>query len=68
MKNFGIDFTSEKELKQMAKMADHADKSIRENAIKVMSEAYKYLDEDIWRVIGEVTPKVKGLFEQRFKT
>lgn len=40
-------------------MADKNDKGIRENALKAMGEAYKLLDDEIWRVIGDsVTPKV----------
>jgi hypothetical protein len=45
-------------MKLVAKMADNADKSIRENALKFMGEAYKILDDNIWRAIGDVTPKV----------
>ncbi len=48
-------------------MADNNDKSIRDNALKFIGEIYKIIDDDIWRMIGEVTPKVQGLFEQRFK-
>ncbi len=59
----GIDYCSEKELKLVAKMADNADKSIRENALKFMGEAYKILDDNIWRTLGDVTPKVQGLLE-----
>jgi hypothetical protein len=44
-------------------MADNADKNIRENALKFMGEAFKILQEDIWRSIGDVTPKVTGLLE-----
>jgi hypothetical protein len=55
---FGIDNCSEKELKLVAKMADNNDKNIRENALKFMGEAYKLLDDNIWRAIGDVTPKV----------
>ena len=58
IKSFGIDYTSEKEMKLIAKLADHADKSIRDNALKVLSDVYSLLGDDIWRVIGEVTPKV----------
>ena len=54
-------------MKLVAKMADNGDKSIRENALKFMGEAYKILDDNIWRAIGDVTPKVQGLLEQRFK-
>lgn len=64
---FGIENTSSKELKLVAKMADNNDRSIRENALKFMGEIYKLLDDDIWRSIGDVTPKVQGLLEQRFK-
>jgi hypothetical protein len=39
-------------------MADHSDKNIRENALKFLGEIYKIIDENIWRAIGEVTPKV----------
>lgn len=39
-------------------MADNNDKAIRENSLKAMSEVYKHLNDDIWRIIGEVTPKV----------
>ena len=45
-------------MKLIAKLADHADKSIRDNALKVLSDVYSLLGDDIWRVIGEVTPKV----------
>jgi hypothetical protein len=44
-------------------MADNNDKNIRENALKFMGEAYKLLDNNIWRAIGDVTPKVQGLLE-----
>jgi hypothetical protein len=58
IKAYGIDYTSEKEIKLIAKMADHADKSIRENALKTLGEVYNLLGVDTWRVIGEVTAKV----------
>jgi hypothetical protein len=51
----------------IAKLADNSDKSVRENALKVLSEIYKILDEGIWKIIGEVSTKVQGLLEQRFK-
>lgn len=54
-------------MKIVAKLADNNDKSIRENSLKFMGEAYKLLDDNIWRAIGDVTPKVQGLLEQRFK-
>jgi hypothetical protein len=33
----------------------------------VLGEVYTVLDEDIWRLIGQVTVKVKGLLDGRFK-
>ena len=51
----------------IAKLVDSKDASVRENSICVLSEIYKVLDEDIWRVVGVVPLKVKGLLETRFK-
>jgi hypothetical protein len=61
IEKYGIDYSSEKEMKVVAKMADHASKSIRENALRLLGEAYKHLEDNIWRVIGDVTPKVKKI-------
>lgn len=55
---YGVDYSSEKELKVAAKMADNASKALRENALKLLGETYRHLDDNIWRVIGDVTPKV----------
>jgi cytoskeleton-associated protein 5 len=63
IKNFGLDYTSEKDLKLVAKMADSNDKGIRENAVSAMGEIYRNLGDDIWRLVGDVTPKVQGLLE-----
>ena len=67
IEKYGVDYSSEKEMKVVAKMADHASKQIRENALKLLGEAYKTMDDVMWTIIGDVTPKVKGLLEQRFK-
>lgn len=57
----------EAQIKVIAKLVDSKDASVRENALGVLSEIYKVLDDDIWRVIGQVPLKVKGLIEQRIK-
>jgi hypothetical protein len=54
-------------MKLIAKMADNPAKDVRENALKVLGEAYQHLGDRIWQVIGDVTPKVQGLLEGRFK-
>lgn len=33
----------------------------------MFAEAYVYLQEEVWRLLKDVPPKVKGLLEQRFK-
>jgi len=57
----------EAQIKAIAKLVDAKDGSVRENALVVLSEIYKVLDEDIWRVVGTVPLKVKSLLESRFK-
>jgi hypothetical protein len=63
----GVECLTEKDLKHFAKLADSGDSGVREKALQVLSEVYKILDEDIWRLIGQVTVKVKGLLDGRFK-
>jgi hypothetical protein len=63
---YGIDYSSEKEIRQVARMADSNSKAIRENALRLLGEAFKHLQGNIWRIIGDVTPKVQGLLEARF--
>ena len=46
---------------------DSKDSAVRENSICVLAEIYKQVEEDIWRVMGTVPLKVKGLLETRFK-
>lgn len=62
IKLYGTDYSAEKDVKLVAKMADSSDKGIRENSLKVMNEVYKIFGDNIWRIIGDVTPKVLGLF------
>ena len=57
----------EQQIKVIAKLVDSKDSAVRENSICVLSEIYKQVDEDIWRVMGNVPLKVKGLLEARFK-
>lgn len=63
----GINYCNEKEMKLIAKMADNPAQNVRENALKVLGEAYQHLGDRIWQVVGGVTPKVQGLLEGRFK-
>mmetsp|Transcript_39875 Transcript_39875/g.52188 ORF Transcript_39875/g.52188 Transcript_39875/m.52188 type:complete len:199 (-) Transcript_39875:2434-3030(-) len=57
----------ESQIKIIAKLVDSKDATVRENSLSVLTEIYKVLDDDIWRVIGTVPLKVKGLLETRFK-
>ena len=53
----------EQQIKIIAKLVDSKDAGVRENALAVLTEIYKVLDDDIWRVVGQVPLKVKGLLE-----
>lgn len=67
IKEHGLDNITEKDLQSMAKLADAADKGVRESALSFIGEVYKVLDEEIWRLLGPINIKVKGLLEGRFK-
>ena len=55
------------QIKTIAKLVDSKDATVRENAICTLAEIYKTVDDDIWRVMGTVPLKVKGLLETRFR-
>ena len=59
----GLDALGDAQVKIIAKLADASDKGVREGALQVLGEVYKILDEDVWRIIGNVPIKVKGLLE-----
>jgi len=63
----GLDHITEKDLQLVAKMVDNNDKGVREGALTLIGEIYKTIDEQIWRLLGPVNIKVKGLLEGRFK-
>ena len=63
----GVDQFTEKDIQNIAKLGDSNDKGVREGSLHVLAEVHKILDEDIWRVVGNVSIKVKGLLEARFK-
>lgn len=63
----GLDALGDAQVKVIARLADASDKGVREGALQVLGEVYKILDEDVWRIIGNVPIKVKGLLEQRFR-
>ena len=50
--NNGIGTMTERDMKVIGKLADSPDKGVRENALVMLGEVYKVLDEDIWRVLG----------------
>jgi hypothetical protein len=62
-----LDAISEPQVKVVAKLCDSGDTGVREKALQVLSEIYKILDEDIWKIVGNLSVKSKGLIEQRFK-
>jgi len=67
IKDHGLDNVTEKDLQILARLADAADKGVRESALSFIGEVYKVLDEEVWRLLGPINIKVKGLLEGRFK-
>lgn len=68
IKDNGVEFCTKKDFALFLKTTDSSDKGVRENSLKVFSEAYLVLGEDIWRLLSKDVPlKVRGLLEQRFK-
>jgi hypothetical protein len=61
------DYLTDKDLKVIAKTADASDKGAREAAVKTLGSVYRFLGADIYKAIGQITDKVKGLLEGRFK-
>jgi hypothetical protein len=61
------EYLTDKDLKVVAKTADASDKGAREAAVKTLGSVYRYLGMDIYKAIGTITDKVKGLLEGRFK-
>lgn len=53
-----------KDLEIFLKTAEMADKSCRENSLKVFAEIYNIVNEEIWKLLKKDIPlKVKGLLE-----
>lgn len=63
----GLELITEKDLQLVVKMADSGDKGVREGSLTLIGEIYKIIDEQIWRLLGPINIKVKGLLEGRFK-
>ena len=51
----------------MAKLVDHSDQGVRKGALQVLGQIYFTIEEDIWKAVGRVSPRVKDLMEKRFK-
>jgi hypothetical protein len=51
----------------ITKMLDSSDKGVRENSLTFIAEVYKVLDEEVWRLLGPINIKAKGLLDGRFK-
>jgi hypothetical protein len=67
VRTYGVDEFTEKDCQQIAKLVDSGDKGVRENSLQFIGELYKIVDENIWRLVGNISIKVRGLLEGRFK-
>lgn len=64
----GLDVcTPSKALPAVAKCIGDRDASVRGGALHALSEAYKYLGDGIWRLVGPLPPKDEALLEERLK-
>lgn len=67
VKDKGVDQLTEKDCQVIAKLADSGDKGVRETSLQLLSEIFKVVDDNIWRLVGNISLKVRGLMEGRFK-
>ena len=51
----------------MAKLVDHSDLGVRKGALQVLGQIYFIIEEDIWKKVGQVSPKARDLMENMFK-
>ena len=51
----------------MARLVDHSDLGVRKGALQVLGQIYFIIEEDIWKKVGQVSPKARDLMENMFK-
>lgn len=65
--DFGISVYQPRDIKAIAKFVSHTDGGVRLAAVGAVAEVYKYLEDRVWALIGEVNDKAKEMLEQRFR-
>ena len=65
--DFGISVYQPRDIKAIAKFVSHTDGAVRLAAVGAVAEVYKYLEDRVWALIGEVNDKAKEMLEQRFR-
>ena len=68
IQEYGISISQPRDIRSVAKFVNSSDNNVRSAAVGTVTEAYKYVQDKIWTMIGDVPDKSKGLLEQRFKT
>ena len=63
----GMDFVSDKQVRQISKMVEHSDQGIKKGALQVLGQIYYSIEEDIWKFFGKVNPKAAEMLTKRFK-
>lgn len=63
----GLKSVSERQIKTVVRLVDHSDQGVKKGALLVLGQAYCAVEEDVWKMVGKVSPKVQDLLEKRFK-
>ena len=68
IENQGVDLITEKYVKQIGKKADDKDPSIRDHGLNACAAIYKYIQEDLFQILGKtISEKAIDLLKKRFK-
>ena len=63
----GLKSVSERQIKTVVRLVDHSDQGVKKGALLVLGQAYCTIEEDVWKMVGKVSPKVQDLLVKRFK-
>lgn len=63
----GLESVNERQIKTVVRLVDHSDQGVKKGALLVLGQAYCVIEEDIWKMVGKVSPKVQELLVKRFK-
>ena len=63
----GLKSVDERQIKVVVKLVDHSDQGVKKAALLVLKNVYCVIDEDVWKMLGKISPKVQDLLVKQFK-